>query len=183
MRCSYLMVVGGLLLGPQAMAEVYRWVDDKGVVHYGDRAPDAKTQPAVLPELQVIPAGPKPAPVAVPAGEGVATAPSAPLQAEPPKLKISITTPTPEQVFHDTSREVPVRVELGSPLPEGAVLMYYLDGRAQNAKATREFSATLRDVDRGSHLIDVAIVDASGRQLIRTPPLIVHVQPPTKRTN
>jgi hypothetical protein len=176
------MVVGGLLLGPQAMAEVYRWVDDKGVVHYGDRAPDAKTQPAVLPELQVIPAGPKPAPPAAPAGADGAATPSA-VPAEPPKLKISITTPTPEQVFHDTSREIPVRVELGFPLPEGAGLVYYLDGRAQNAKATREFSATLHEVDRGSHLIDVAIVDASGRQLMRTPPLIVHVQPPSKRAN
>ncbi len=158
--------------------EVYRWVDANGTVHYGDRAPDSKARPAQLPELQVIPGTPKPAPA-----ESTAAAPGASTDAAPPaaataKPSLSVITPQPEQVLRDTSRELAVRVRIDSPLPEGAGLIYYLDGASQTPKPINATSFTLKNVDRGSHLVDVGVVDAGGKLLVRTPPIIVHVQPP-----
>ena len=46
-----------VLLGP-ASAQVYKWVDDKGVTHYGERAPQGKKAQAVESRL----ANPAPAP-------------------------------------------------------------------------------------------------------------------------
>lgn len=162
---------------PSAAAEVYRWTDANGVVHYGDKAPDAKTRPAQLPQLQVIPGTPAGTPPASPSGAGGSSAEAAPA-AEKPRL--SIAAPQPEQVIRDTSRQLSVRVDLQSPLPEGAGLIYYLDGVAQNAKPTQERGHIIGNVDRGSHLIDVGVVDRGGKLLVRTPPVIVHVMPPGK---
>ncbi|NND43753.1 MAG: DUF4124 domain-containing protein [Xanthomonadales bacterium] len=47
----------------QASAQVYRWVDKDGVVHYGDRAPDGveATLVTVNPNTVPVPAPPEPA--------------------------------------------------------------------------------------------------------------------------
>ncbi|WP_411886932.1 DUF4124 domain-containing protein [Hydrocarboniphaga effusa] len=172
-----LLLTSFLLPGLPAAAEVYRWTDANGVVHYGDKAPDAKAKPAQLPQLQVIPGTPAAAAPGKPAGASDPTAEPAPA-AEKPRL--SIAAPQPEQVIRDTSRQLSVRVDLQSPLPEGAGLIYYLDGVAQNAQPTQERGQIIGNVDRGSHLVDVGVVDRNGKPLVRTPPVIVHVMPPGK---
>jgi hypothetical protein len=46
-----------LLLAPlvAAAGEVYRWVDDQGRVHYGDRPPpEWRAEPAALPDIQIV---------------------------------------------------------------------------------------------------------------------------------
>ena len=166
-----------LTLSLPAAAEVYRWTDANGVVHYGDKAPDAKTKPAQLPQLQVIPGTPT---AAAPARPAAASEPGAEPAPAADKPRLSISAPQPEQVIRDTSRTLSVRVDLQSPLPEGAGLVYYLDGVAQNAKPTQERGHLIGNVDRGSHLIDVGVVDRGGKLLVRTPPVIVHVMPPSK---
>jgi len=103
---------------------------------------------------------------------------SEPAPAAEKKPRLSIAAPQPEQVIRDTSRQLSVRVDLQSPLPEGAGLIYYLDGVAQNAQPTQERGQIIGNVDRGSHLVDVGVVDRNGKLLVRTPPVIVHVMPP-----
>lgn len=180
LACS-LLVLAGLA---SAQAEVYRWTDANGVVHYGDRPQDGHSRPVELPPLQVIPGAPaaRPAP---PAGAQVPAASAAPTTAAaarpaPVQPKLRVVAPTPDLVLHDTSRTIAVRVELDAPLPEGAALLYYLDGVAAQKPGTA-LAQTLVDVDRGTHLVDVGVVDAAGRVLYRTPPVIVHVMPPIKR--
>lgn len=169
-----------LTLSLPAAAEVYRWTDANGVVHYGDKAPDSKVRPAQLPQLQVIPGTPATKPAGTAAANSTAEpVPTAAAAEEKPRLSIS--APQPEQVIRDTSRQLSVRVDLLSPLPEGAGLVYYLDGVAQNAKPTQERGQLIGNVDRGSHLIDVGVVDRNGKLLVRTPPVIVHVMPPGKK--
>ena len=167
-----------LALSLPAAAEVYRWTDANGVVHYGDRAPDSKLKPAELPQLQVIPGTPAATVPAKPAGDSTAGPAPAPAVDKP---RLSIAAPQPEQVIRDTSRQLSVRVDLQSPLPEGAGLVYYLDGVAQNARPTQERGHLIGNVDRGSHLVDVGVVDRNGKLLVRTPPVIVHVMPPGKK--
>ena len=174
----FLLATSLLSLGLPATAEVYRWTDANGVVHYGDKAPDSKVKPAQLPQLQVIPGTPTTKPATANAPNPAAESIVAPAADKP---RLSISAPQPEQVIRDTSRQLSVRVEILSPLPEGAGLVYYLDGVAQNAKPTQERGQLIGNVDRGSHLIDVGVVDRSGKLLVRTPPVIVHVMPPGKK--
>jgi hypothetical protein len=65
------------------------------------------------------------------------------------------------------------------PLPEGVGLLFLLDGTAQNSKPVKAFSFTMQNVERGSHLVAVSAVDPAGKEVGRSPPVIVHMKPPT----
>ena len=157
-----------------ARAEVYRYVDPQGVVHYTDQPPSKDARPAKLPPLQVI--GPPPGP---PADRG-ADADARPKAPQAP-VELRITAPAPEQTFRGDDRRLMVNVALDRPLPEGYGLLYMLDGSPQNTQATRTLSYVLEGVERGEHLVSVAAVDARGREVARTAPVIVHMKPPTVR--
>jgi len=69
-------VLGLLLASPLAMAQVYKWTDANGQVHYGDQAPPNATQiKGPTPPGQAT----APPPVARPAPAPGATAPGAPI--------------------------------------------------------------------------------------------------------
>jgi len=38
-RSTWILMIAALLAGTTAVGEIYKWVDDKGGVHYGDCAP------------------------------------------------------------------------------------------------------------------------------------------------
>lgn len=161
-----------LLLAVPARAEVYRWVDAEGRVHYGDKPPAPGARPAQLPPLQLISGG-APAAVAAPADKA-----AAPLPVPAPSVALSIVAPTPDQTFRDASRRLDVSVQLQTPLPAGAGLVYLLDGNALTSNPVQDTRYTLTDVDRGTHMVAVAVVDATGRELGRAPPVLVHIKPP-----
>lgn len=168
-----LILIPTLLCLP-AQAEVYRYVDPQGVVHYTDQPPSKDARPAKLPPLQVIGPTPTPGPSA---DGGVSELPKVP-QAP---VELRITAPAPEQTFRGDDRRLMVNVALDRPLPEGYGLLYMLDGSPQNTQATRTLSYVLEGVERGEHLVSVAAVDARGREVARTAPVIVHMKPPTVR--
>lgn len=156
-------------------AEVYRHVDKEGVVHYSDQPPAKGAKPIVLPPIQVVgPVGGRPT-----AGSAAAAAATEPDLTGSAPLSVSIMSPTPDQTFRADDRLLPVSVRMNQPLPEGHGLLYLLDGTAQNTEPTRALNFTLNGVERGEHMIAVATVDASGKEVARTAPVIVHMKPPT----
>jgi hypothetical protein len=60
MRYISLVLLLGVVLPCPMTADVYKWVDDQGRVHYGDRPPDATLAPSpvTLPEPEPIPSQP-----------------------------------------------------------------------------------------------------------------------------
>jgi hypothetical protein len=160
-----------LLAAVPARAEVYRWVDAQGHVHYGDSAPSRGAQPAQLPPLQFISGGSTPAAAAAaPAAMPVA---AAALE----RFDLSIVSPTPDQTLRGSDRRLSVAIRLPRPLPEGAGLVYLLDGNARTSKPVRDLSYVLTDVDRGTHMVAVAVVDGRGKELGRAAPVLVHLKP------
>lgn len=153
-----------------ARADVYRWVDADGHVHYGDKAPTPGAKPAELPPLQFISGGGQ----AAVAG-GVKTPAAA---AAPESVALNIVSPTPDQTLRGTDRKLAVSVAMPKPLPDGAGLVYLLDGNPRTSKPVQELSYTMTDIDRGTHLIAVAVVDGRGKELGRAPPVLVHIKPP-----
>ena len=69
--------------------------------------------------------------------------------------------------------------QANQPLPEGYGLLYLLDGTAQNGKPTRALNYSLEGVERGEHMVTVVTVNASGKEVGRAAPVIVHMKPPT----
>lgn len=157
-----------------AAAPVYRYVDADGVVHYTDKPPTPDARPIELKPVQTVGSRPAPGEAAIP------TAPGNPPAAESAaRIEVGITAPTADETLRGDDGRLPVSLILGSPIPDGAGLLYLLDGRAQNAAPTRALSFTMENVERGSHLIGARLVDRAGRELGAATPVIVHMKPPT----
>jgi hypothetical protein len=155
-----------LLIALPVQAEVYRWVDADGHVHYGDKAPTPGAKPAELPPLQFIAGGATTGTAALLASSKTTPAPAA------ETVALSIVSPTPDQTLRGTDRKLVVAISLQKPLPEGAGLVYLLDGNARTSKPVHDLSYT--------HLVAVAVVDGAGRELGRAAPVLVHIQQPGK---
>lgn len=160
-----LFIVVLLLARPLGATDVYRSVDKDGVVHYSDQPPAPDAKPLKLPPVQVM--------------DPVHIAPERSRRVVPaPRFRLSLVSPAADETFRGDDRRIPVSVRLDLPLPAGHGLLYLLDGRAQNTAPTRALSFTLENAERGEHLVSVLAVDETGREVQRTPPVIVHMKPP-----
>lgn len=174
-----LFAIGLILLGSPALFAgdaVYRWVDKDGVVHYGAQPPSKDAKPAALPEIQtyssrvgnkVLPLSPLDAAVKPTAGVAI--------------KEMRVLSPVQDEIFRDLQAGVNVAVAVLPALPAGAGLVFYLDGVAKNSRPSPATSMQINGVDRGEHTITAAAVDASGRELMRAPPVTFHSKPPTAR--
>lgn len=168
----------GLILAASATAaDVYRWVDDKGVVHYGDKPQHPGDQPVQLPQLQTYKSGTAPPGFANPADSSS----SAAAKGKPPAAAtaIAITAPEADETIRDADGRVQVNVS--GQAGHGQGLVYYLDGAAQNAAPTAATSYLLSGVERGDHSISVALVGADGQEVLRSAEVTIHMMPPIAR--
>jgi hypothetical protein len=151
-----------------AMADVYRWTDKDGVIHYTDKPPEPGAKPVDLPQLQTF------KPDALPS---LHAGPDAPPAAKTVKVSISISTPAAEETIRDGEGKVPVSV---TAVPEsGQGIIYTLDGAAQNKQPTPSSAYLLTGVERGEHSIGASLVDASGKTLATAAPVTIYMMPPT----
>jgi len=136
-------------------AEVYRWVDEKGEVHFSD-LPHEGAEAVTLPEAQTFSA---PAPQqrrrnsdAQDAGEEDAVYSS-----------VSIVNPTPGEVLWSTGGLVSVSVSTQPKLRRGHILTVYLDGQQVASLTGNSRQTELTDVYRGEHTLRADVRDAGGR--------------------
>lgn len=152
-----------LILPGLAAAEIYRWVDEDGVVHYSDR-PAADAEKVELPDLQRMDT--VSAPVEAQDTEAETTTP-----------EVRIEAPESEQTFRDPRGLVPVAVSLSRDLAPGQRLVYYLDGEAVG-EPTRNRSLQLEGVTRGEHRLSVAVT-ADGEEIARSTPVTFFMHQPS----
>lgn len=166
--CVLLLLITSL----PAMAEVYRWVDADGVVHYTDKPHDKSAQPVTLPPLQTF--SPSDEAASLPAPDAVQPS-SQPEKVMPPAPKIM--SPQSQATIRDAQHQVVI--EVNAALQPGQGLVYYLDGTPQNATATQATSYQMGGVERGTHRLSVATVDADGKTLATSPSVTIYMKPPT----
>lgn len=161
-----------ILVGLTAQAQVYKWVDKNGVVHYTDRPPSQNAEPAKLPPLQTFKGGAAPSLKNLnPSRESAA--PTGP-------IKVRIVTPSTNETFrNDAGGKVDVSVLVSPGLQEDQRLVYYLNGIAQGAP-TREYAMTLKDLERGSHNIAVAVVEGK-KEISRSDTVTINFKQATIR--
>jgi hypothetical protein len=160
---------------PTRNGEVYKWVDENGVVHYTDKPPSETVKPAKLPPLQTYRQGT--APDLTKFDRAGTPARPAAASAAP---QIQVVTPANDETFHGGDRTVPVAVVLTPALGAGQRLIYMLDGKTAGSSSGTSYAFT--DVDRGTHTASVAVVDADGQELTRSSGVTFHViQPALKK--
>lgn len=157
-----------LLLGCfTAQAQVYKWVDENGVVHYTDKPPSSSAKPAKLPALQTFKGD-------VPALDRFEK-PADPAASKATKLRI--TSPATDETFRNESEgQISVSVVVTPALLPDQDLVYFVNG-VQQGDPTRNSSQTLQVQERGEHRLSVAIMQ--GKKEIFRDSVTVHVKPAT----
>lgn len=142
-------------------AEVYRIVDEHGNVTFTNEAISG-AEPVQLKPLSVYSA-----PV-VNSSAKISVADADKAQAYE---SVEIISPRPEETVRDNPGNVPVTVSSKPSLnsSKGHKYQFFLDGKPVGKPQTVA-TKTLSNVDRGEHLVEVAVVDARGKELARSQP-------------
>ena len=147
--------------------EAYRWVDEDGVVHYSDRPRDGAEQ-IELPTPNVTATRQLTRPAATRGDDEPAE--------ESPVVRydrIEIVSPAAAETLWNIEGVLSVSVTLSPGLQPGHQLRAYHNGKMQPVVGT---SFQLQEVWRGSHTIQVEVVDATGKLMIRSAPTRFYVQ-------
>lgn len=172
--------VPGLVLGLAALLaaaaapaaeEIYRWVDEDGVVHYSD-------QPHPGAERLVIESAPAPD-TRTPPRTDAGQRPAATSQSEAPPDEpagydsLAVSRPSAEETLWNIGGTLEVTLDLQPSLQPGHRVRVYFDGETRDVSGTR---FTLDDVFRGVHNIQAEVLDADGNVMIRSEPNRFYVQ-------
>ena len=156
-----------LLAATAALAqEAYRWVDEDGVVHFSDRPREGAEQ-ITLPAPNV-------ATTRSVARPATASGDEEPDEAPPVRYEsIQIVSPAAEETLWNIEGVLNVSVALTPGLQPGHQVRAYHNGEVQPVSGT---SFQLQEVWRGSHNLQVEVVDETGKLMIRSQPSQFFVQ-------
>ena len=167
MRWILVALLMSCALGAHA-EEVWRWVDENGVVHYSDR-PRAGAERVELdrPQTYTPPALPAPRQNAAPAQSNA--------EAANAYTGVSVVSPAAGEMLRNIAGDLTVQVEVQPGLAPGHQLRVTLDGqRVETPPGATQF--TISEVYRGEHRLSVSVVDENGRELVSSEPVTFYVQ-------
>jgi len=157
-----------------ATAGVYRWTDENGQLHFSDK-PSAGAEQIKLKDTSVY-------------TPPVASEPAAGIQTD--KIEqpggnensdttvdyavIAIASPENNQVIRSNDGTVNVSVELQPGLKAGHKIRIYLNN-TQAAKDLETTQITLQNMDRGTHSLEVSVIDEQSNELKRSSALSFHM--------
>jgi hypothetical protein len=151
-----------------ATAEIYKWTNDQGEVEYSDQYREGAEKMTIEPisTIQMPKAGPATA------------SPDTEVETDPvqPYSKLAITFPQPDGAFHSGSDSFAVTVELQPDLQPSHSLRLSLDG--EPAGVFQGTSFTLTNVERGTHTLNLDVVDNSS-VIQSAPPVTFTLHRPT----
>ncbi len=153
-----------LFVAASAQAAIYRWVDPSGTVVYSDKPVKGakKIEVPPPPSFHLPPA---------PAAPAVKSKPKSP----PYYHALEIQAPADDQAMWDNAGNLRVRFHLAPPLrvPLGDHVEILVDGQPRVQTTASEIE--LRNLDRGTHRLQVRVVDGAGRVLIRSAEIHFHL--------
>jgi len=192
------------LIAP-AGADVYKWVDADGLVHYSDE-PEAGSKRITLPELSVVPfrvpVVPAPAPsvegtseTQLPASEPAPPAPgSSSRQPAPPQAPstsgtaqpivgddldyrlVAIRVPANNETLAAPTGQLNIELALQPELRDSDSIQLFLDGqRVRDQLRTTHFS--ISGIEAGSHILEARVVGPEGNLVKRSKSVLFHYQP------
>jgi len=170
-----LVFVGSACLAFAASAaEVYRTVDEAGHPSFSDRPSLGSERIEIRPVPRVSPAGAATAP----SGAAVSPAPAERKEGQTRKTAsystIEIVSPGNDAAIRSNAGNVTIGVHLEPELAESDRVQVVLDGKPFG-KPSRNTVNTLSNLDRGTHRLQVRILDGSGRVLGSGSPIVFHL--------
>jgi hypothetical protein len=144
------IVIFSLLFAATASAELFKWIDQDGVIHYSDKRP---AETATQQELS---------------GYLVRLANKKQDEEDTENLysTFNITQPENDSIIRKDGANINFKVQIDPPLTEKHFLQIYLDG-LELGKKTRSTELRLQRIKKGMHRLQARIVDMDG-QIIST---------------
>jgi hypothetical protein len=162
---KWLILLSALSGTPAAGAPAWTWVDANGTVHYSDRPVPGARQVELASAQGFGSAGPtQSAPRASSPGDQAA-----------PYQTIDIVSPAEQETLWNIGSVLNVQVRFQPELRPGDRYDLALDGQRRNVNTTSPRVA-LPDVFRGSHTLQVVVIDSAGAEVMRSPPRTFFVQ-------
>jgi hypothetical protein len=169
------LLMVAMLLAPIAAADVYKTVDKDGNIKYTDKPHTEKAEKLQLREINTVPgAQPQALPQSVPVDSFASQQAAA-------NYQIGIISPHSDVTIPVGQRDLAIAINLNPGLQQGHLLVYFMDGEL--LEETTMTNIIVKDVPRGTHTLVVEAIDANGRSLGTSPPVIVNViRPVIKKT-
>lgn len=150
-------------------AQIYKWTDSQGNVHFGDVPHEGAVQVKVN-ESQTYSA-PKPL-------NNNVNQPGISQQTKPRTYdKVEITQPENESTIRNNQGSLVVAVQLEPDLTPGDMVQLLFDG-APLGEPQANLTFQLNGVYRGTHSVAVQVVDPSGGVLNTSDPVVFHMHRP-----
>ena len=146
-----------------AHAEIYKWVDASGGVHYSD-IPHPGAQRMVIPGVQSFT---PPAPVETKTDESQ-TVGSA--EAAKAYKSLAIVQPADQATIRNNQGYVLINVAIEPPLQDGDLLQIIFDGNPFG-KPQSNLSFALSNINRGTHTLSVQVLDKHGKVILKSKPI------------
>jgi hypothetical protein len=154
-------------------AEVYRWTDADGEVHYSDRPKEGAE--VITIEAAPMFSAPAPAPTTSSSSSNTSSR-DAGGDKGPAYSLFEIVTPEREEVLWNTGGELNVALRLTPRLQSGHTVSVFLDGEPVRKLPRGSTRAQLSDVFRGTHTLHAEVQDRGGAAVATTDPVQFTVQ-------
>lgn len=152
-----------------ATTKIYHWVDENGKSHYSDTAAIGAAEIQVVNKNIVRSENLQPAPTTTPKN-------TAAVKAEPAIIyQAEIISPENDSPLRSNDGSIDIQVKTTPEKSPTQKLQLFLDGKVLGSP---QISSTIRaeNIDRGTHQIQVQLLDESGKVLARTQVVTVHLQ-------
>jgi hypothetical protein len=157
------------LSGTAASAEVWKWVDAKGVTHYSDQPVPGAVR------IEVRAGNISEARSAEPPSNAADS--DSPSQSEQGAYTtFQIVRPTNDQNIINTGGQVDVEIRIAPPLVAAHRLNLYLDGRQVTGFPRNTVIFALTAVPRGTHSVNAVVADAAGNTIQESPSVTFNVR-------
>lgn len=147
-----------------AIAQIYKYTDENGNIHYTDKKPSEDAQETKLKPITIV--------------ESRKSGSSTNWKRERHKEKFNpltfenfaISSPTNEESIWGTGGNLSVSVNLESKLPVRYRIKFYLDNIPHGR--VKSNTQLIADVERGEHTVYATVIEARSRKVIKTTPKV-----------
>ena len=165
--------IGVFVIASAAFAQAYRWVDENGIVHFSDR-PMPGAERIELPSSNSSNSARRP--TSRPAARSATAAEEEPAEDDGPFAyeSIEVASPVAEETLWNIGGILNASVDLQPALQPGHQIRVFFDGEERMTVQSTSFQ--IDEVWRGSHNLQVEVLDQAGNAMIRSYPNRFYVQ-------
>lgn len=168
-----------LVLATSSLAEIYKWRDEAGNLHFSDQKPPARYNPVTI-EVETS-TGQQESDRAARPGETINEGPAPSestkfrLSAPPRYSAMRITNPSNGAAIRSNNGSLTINCTLKPALSEqaGHKVRFYVDGQA--VATSKQCQHTVANLFRGEHTIHTSVIDTANKTLIETRPVKFHL--------